>query len=99
MRQGAGRVHTLGVNPSELVTDAIDLVRARITGPASADAVLLIARGLGQEADGWALVHAQTQVAAMLVRVIAEHEGRSPESVLDSLALAVMRLRELDADL
>lgn len=93
-----GQRQTARVDAADLVTDAIDLVRARMTATPGGEAELLVSRGL-MNGDESALLRAQTQVAAMLVRVIAEHEGRSPESVLDSLAVAVIRLRELNSEL
>lgn len=74
--------------------DAIDLVRARITCRLDAEDELLEARGIDNEVCQRQILFAQTRVAAMLARSLAPHEDRTPEQVLDSLAVAVM---EVDA--
>jgi len=75
--------------------DAIDLVRARVSGRLDAEAVLLANRGLDTEVAHHELLFSQTRVAAMLARSLAIYEGRTVEQVLDSLAVAVLEVEGL----
>jgi len=70
--------------------DGVDLVRARFAGGTEAEAELLQGRGLDNEVCTRQLLFAQTRIAAMLATIVADHEGRTPQSVLDSLTLALM---------
>ena len=80
------------------IHDAIDLVRARISGRLDAEDELLDARGVDNEVCQRQILFGQTRVAAMLARALAVYEGRTPEQVLDSLAVAVMEVEATSPD-
>jgi len=80
------------------VHDAIDLVRARLSRRIDAEDELLDARGVDNEVCQRQILFSQTRVAAMLARALAVYEGRTPEQVLDSLAVAVMEVEGSSSD-
>lgn len=80
------------------IHDAIDLVRARISGRFDAEDELLDARGIDNEVCQRQILFGQTRVAAMLARALAVYEGRTAEQVLDSLAVAVMEVDAIRPD-
>jgi hypothetical protein len=81
------------------IHDAIDLVRARISGRADAVAELLDVRGIDNEVCQRQLLTSQNRLATMLATALSIHEGRTVEEVLDSVAVAVMEVESaVDVD-
>lgn len=68
--------------------DALELLRAHVDGRCLSEHLDSVC--LGDEACLRATVIAQTRLARLLVTILAEEERRTPQQVLDSLAVALM---------
>lgn len=76
--------------------DAVALLRAHVAHGVQAEHEFVELRGIDNDTDYCSLLFAQTRVAAMLVRALATEERRTPDQVINSLAVALLEVQALD---
>jgi hypothetical protein len=83
------------VRDAEGLTDAVELLRARASYGSDTQADYLEAHDLDHEDAVKLILAGQTRLAATLLGLVAYHEQRPAEAVLDTVAAALAQADDL----